>query len=610
MASGTISGTTANIYTTSRITWTSTPNVDNNTSTVKATFALKKTSSEANKTAGTFTGNLIINGYSYSLSKHVELYNSQGWVTIGSATRVIQHNSDGTKSITLSATGRVGTTSLSSVTCSGTAKLDTIPRASTVTAQSGVLGSPIVISVTRQSTSFTHDVSYSFAGFTGTIVTGSTLSTISWTPDISMASGIPNASSGTCHITCTTKSGSTVIGTKTATCTLSVPDDSFPTITSDAVSLVSGSDNSVVNGWANGDDTFYLQSYSYANCTVDRSYATAKYGATIKSYQVQLNGVVSGSGDFSDDTATVKTPVLKSSGNQTITVSVIDTRGKSASVNVDINVTQYTQPSVVSVNAFRCSEDGTENDEGTYLSVLATISYSSVGGKNGASVNVNYKPASSTGYVTEPITAGQTSIIGSGGISPAVAYNVVINVSDALNSSSFDLAIAPASAAFHIANGGTKAAFFTYVQADQEDKSVNIPGKIIAESAEINGQPPLLGNDSGWIRPELTSDFSDYSSAQYARYRKIGNIVQVSGAVQPTVSIEGGIDSITMFTLPDGYRPSVNNTFICQGSGSAIWLLAISQDGVVTFSRYRNETGYINATTDAWLTFSATYFVD
>ena len=75
-----------------------------------------------------------------------------------------------------------------------------------------------------------------------------------------------------------------------------------------------------------------------------------------------------------------------------------------------------------------------------------------------------------------------------------------------------------------------------------------------------------MTNDSGWQTATLTSQFALYTSGQNVQYRKIGKIVYVRGTVKSTSDISGNSDVYTTFTLPSGYRPSINEYVVCQGS--------------------------------------------
>lgn len=119
-------------------------------------------------------------------------------------------------------------------------------------------------------------------------------------------------------------------------------------------------------------------------------------------------------------------------------------------------------------------------------------------------------------------------------------------------------------------------------------------------------------NGSGWKTATLTSDFVKYDGKDdnQPQYIKIGRLVEVRGAVSPTSAITGSVDAYTIFTLPEGYRPSKQVSILSPGSGANQWLLTITAAGLVRFARYNNGAGYVNATTTTWLPFHAMYFVD
>lgn len=119
-------------------------------------------------------------------------------------------------------------------------------------------------------------------------------------------------------------------------------------------------------------------------------------------------------------------------------------------------------------------------------------------------------------------------------------------------------------------------------------------------------------NDSGWITPTLTSDFTFYADNSNAlKYRKIGKMVEIRGAVKPTKTITGDSTQHLIFTLPEGFRPSFYSVdILCQGSNYNSWLCEIKTDGNVYFSRYRDLANYYNVSSAHWLPIHATFFVD
>ena len=210
--------------------------------------------------------------------------------TFGSGTIWITHNDDGTKSIDASisftdtANGSNNGTYYTPGNGSNAAYglvLNTIPRASTPSMGTATLGSAITINTNRASGSFTHTLSYVFGSESGTIGTVKGVgASIDWTPSISLANQVPNATSGTGTIICETYNGSTPIGTKSITFTANVPTSVIPTISN--VTLSDG--NKVVTDKNIG---YFVQSKSYGVLAVSSAGA---YGSTIKTFKLTIAG--------------------------------------------------------------------------------------------------------------------------------------------------------------------------------------------------------------------------------------------------------------------------------------------------------------------------------
>ena len=59
-----------------------------------------------------------------------------------------------------------------------------------------------------------------------------------------------------------------------------------------------------------------------------------------------------------------------------------DSRGRTATKTESVSVSDYSNPVVSQVSAVRCISDGTPNNDGTYVSVTATLSVTSLSGNN------------------------------------------------------------------------------------------------------------------------------------------------------------------------------------------------------------------------------------
>ena len=127
---GNFTGSSSNQYVQPKITWSATQNIGENYSDVTATLTYSRTNS-GYKTYGTWSGGITINGTRVSGSKHVSITQNSNTEALTATVRVY-HDTDGSKSITISADGGISGTSFSSTSCSATVTLDTIPRHATL----------------------------------------------------------------------------------------------------------------------------------------------------------------------------------------------------------------------------------------------------------------------------------------------------------------------------------------------------------------------------------------------------------------------------------------------------------------------------------------------
>lgn len=208
--------------------------VNNNSSvTVKVQLVSTGASYTINSSASK-SGSVTINGTKYTFSFTAALSGNQT-KPLYTKTVTVPHNADGSKTCAFAATIGINVTLSGTyygdVTASGNGVFDTIPRATTPTlsASSANMGASITVNMPRASGSFTHTLTYTFGGASGTIGTGLGTSK-AWTVPLSLASQIPSGTSGTCTIACKTYNGSTLIGTKTVSFTAKVPASVVPTI--------------------------------------------------------------------------------------------------------------------------------------------------------------------------------------------------------------------------------------------------------------------------------------------------------------------------------------------------------------------------------------------
>lgn len=204
--------------------------VTNNTSTVRLVLysMINKSSSTKWESAENFGYVGYDNGNKQYLSTTYD-FSGNRINKFGDYTYTISHNSDGTKTLTVQGSWSTSHSSyISGGSVSGQVTLPRIARASTISSLNTRLGSSGTISITRQSSDFTHTLTYAFGSASGTIATKTTSTLVSWTPDVSLIAQFgANSSSGVGTITCTTYSGNTAVGTSTSTLTLTIPNSSL-----------------------------------------------------------------------------------------------------------------------------------------------------------------------------------------------------------------------------------------------------------------------------------------------------------------------------------------------------------------------------------------------
>lgn len=206
-----------------------------------------------------------------------------------------------------------------------------------LSAESLALGQTLTIQTNRHSSRFTHRLTYQFAGLTGQVADGVGES-CRWTPPLSLAEAIPSGLRGSCTLTCTTYEDSRVIGSTSVSLVLTVPESVVPTVT-----------------LALGDGP-WVQNVSRLEPQVQ---AQGAWGSTITAQSLQLGG------------QSYTGAVLKTAGENQLTVTVTDSRGRSAAASLRFTVIAY-EPPALSLTAHRCDSDGSPNDGGEFCRVTLT----------------------------------------------------------------------------------------------------------------------------------------------------------------------------------------------------------------------------------------------
>lgn len=481
--------------------------LENNTSSVTASVYISTTNSY--NLLNTANGALSFGGNASGSYSFKHTFGTYATTCVYSRTFTVTHNADGSGSVSASAwfDTRV---SAGTVRASASLTLTKIPRASTPTV-SGTkeLGKTLTLNMNRASSGYTHTVRYSFAGNTGTIGTGIGAST-TWTPQLAWANDMPNAASGTCTLTTTTYSGSTVIGTTTATFTLSVPSSMNPTI--DSVTLT--------------DQNGYMDAYGgligEKSVAKVATTATAKYGATIKSYAVSIG---SDTGTGANATVNITAPT-SASETRTLKVVATDSRGRTATKTQSVTVLAYQYPNITEVSAKRWDTTGNkENDESTTVRVrvAGTLMQGLDGqGNTTAEAVVQYRLKGATQYTDAgTLDLGQTfdTHIDIEGMDSAKVYEVTVQITDSFGtvSGSGTLLVPTATPIMDFKADGSGMAFFGVSRF----AGLHFNSDVTLTSADGTGAK-ILGFSGGETPYPLISTWPDMASADQKPSMRIG----------------------------------------------------------------------------------------
>lgn len=372
---------------------------------------------DANFNAGAYVGGAWVAGFS----------SGQRYVAGGSSALFVDtrqtrtHNNDGT--LTLSISGNVSTNNVVTFNqwSGGDYTFPTIPRATDPNWSGNFeAGTAKTINLPRASSSFTHDVSYSFGSIPMTsIATGAGVTT-SWTPDVALLNQIPNAASGSGTLRVVTKNGGTVIGTKDKSFTLSAA----PTVVPSISAVLWDDDNTTVKNNIGA----FVKSASRIKGSVT---AAGVYGSTITSKGL----IVNGSPIPENTTISVET-----SGTIAASGTATDSRGRTVTQSATFNVLDYAPPKAVTFTVNRTDSTGAPKDDGQYLKLTLDASVQSLivssTQKNSMKIVVKTRPISSSTWTTRNtidtgLTYTSSVLISGGGIYLASSsYVVRVEITD------------------------------------------------------------------------------------------------------------------------------------------------------------------------------------
>lgn len=356
-------------------------------------------------------------------------FRNKATVQLASWTGAISHGSDGSKKLDCSGSFTIsGSSYLSGGNISCSIQLESIPRATkpTLSDSTVALGSAVTINISPAVSGWTHNIYYRIG--TGDWVRFATdvKSNYSWTVPLTIASSYPTATKGTITIGLNTYNGSTQIGgTQTVNLDITIPASVAPSVSAVTVSEA-----------ASGLSNFgYVQTKSKLKIVAS---ASGSYSSSIRSYVYDI-----GSQSYSglENTYTMG-EVVRDSGTVAVTVTVTDSRGRTASKTVSITVLAYSPPQITHFECSRCGDaNGSANVNGQYLKVTFGYSVSPLNNKNQANYLLKYSVyddgkwgglTSGTQYTYSGTYISATAILNT-----ASTYQVGLVVTDSFGTASF-----------------------------------------------------------------------------------------------------------------------------------------------------------------------------
>ena len=262
--------------------------VSANVSEVSYTFSIERGPNYGFYTGPYFDWNISIGGRVIAIRDFAFNIPTTGGNTqvISSGKLVIGHNPDGSMDMPFEVSipdtrGVVPKYGPQEIKLTGSWKLTTIPRASSVAATDADIGSSTVIKISRASAAFTHTVTCSFGGKTYPVAEKSPDTTLLWPiPGEDFYPKLPTEKFGVVTVTCQTYSGGTAVGGPTTTTFRAIVSESLckPTVLGAA-----GNTDETTNALTDG------QAIRYISTVVATAEVAGVEHATIS--RVLINGV-------------------------------------------------------------------------------------------------------------------------------------------------------------------------------------------------------------------------------------------------------------------------------------------------------------------------------
>ena len=301
------------------------------------------------------------------------------------------------------------------------------------------------VTFTTSGTDATYKATFTLGSYSGSAT--STTKELQYAIPIAWCNAVPNATTGKANVVCQVLYGGVVYSSISTTMTVSVPASVVPTLT--AITLADKTNTPVPSAW-----NLFIQHQSGVRLSAVTT--AGAYSSTIKTIKLQV-GTQSVSKDYSAS-ALPQIDTITQSGSLTCTVTVTDSRGRTASKTATVTFVAYSAPKFTKCVSERATSAGALDNDGTYFKSTTSISYSTCSGKNAITLTVKYKKTDAVLYGTAKTITPGTNTCG-GDLNTEFAYDVLYTVKDQFTTVTYIDYVSTAIYLMHFLHGGRGVAF-------------------------------------------------------------------------------------------------------------------------------------------------------
>lgn len=314
----------------------------------------------------------------------------------------------------------------------------------------------------------------------------------------------------------------------------------------------------------------YIQGKSKVDVSLS---AEVKYGAYVANYWVEIDGEKYGAKSLTLD-------AIQRAGKVEIVGYAKDSRGFICTAEQSINVIEYSKPSAT-VIAYRCNSSGVEDSEGAYMRVGFTGTIASLNGKNSAYYTIDYggTPITGTGtsYISEPIACDVSRV-----------RSVEVKVSDDIDSTTKAAVIPIAFTLMDFYSTGKGVALGKVATRDGFDCAMDA-----YFTGNVNlGKGFVDGSDTGW-----------QAINECISYRYKCGYVTIIGISNGDITLTAG-DYMVVGRVPTQYAPKIRTPVVFHTVGGS----PIAQSGFVEQAGTAGDIRlYTNVGGTSYWAFTVTY---